>query len=59
VTGRHRDARLLSWRPLRAALAAFLGMGYAGRHRAADVPAPMPERAPVATQVVAPVVTAS
>jgi hypothetical protein len=55
VTGRHRDERPLRWRPLRAALAAFFGMGYAGRHRAAAVLPPLPERAPVS----APVVTAS
>jgi hypothetical protein len=55
VTGRHRDEHPLRWRPLRAALAAFFGMGYAGRHRAADVLTPLPERASVS----APVLTVS
>jgi hypothetical protein len=55
VTGRHRDERPLRWRPLRAALAAFFGMGYAGRHRAADVHPALPELTPVA----APLATAS
>jgi hypothetical protein len=52
VTGRHRDERPLRWRPLRAALAAFLGIGYAGRHRAADVLTPLPERASVSAPAV-------
>jgi hypothetical protein len=51
VTGRHREQRVLRWRPLRAALAAFLGMGYAGRHRAADVPTPLPEWTTVSAAV--------
>jgi hypothetical protein len=59
VTGRHREQRALRWRPLRAALAAFLGMGYAGRHRAADVPTPLPMPLPDRTTVAAPVATVS
>jgi hypothetical protein len=51
MAGRHRDERPLRWRSLRAAMAAFVGMGYAGRHRATVDARPLPERAAVAAPV--------